>query len=394
MGDTVLVLNAGSSSVKFATYALGGPAGLVESLRGELEAIATRPRLRATDGQGRPVVDRAYPAADVSSRPQAIQQLSEFLKSQPATALRGIGHRVVHGGPHHVAPARVTPQALKELEALVPWAPLHQPACLDGIRTMASLDPGVPQVACFDTAFHQSMPELARRFALPDALYQEGVRRYGFHGLSYDFIAGHLARTFPTLAQGRVVVAHLGNGASMCALRAGRSVETSMGFSVLDGLPMGTRCGAMDPGVLLHLLGTKAMPLADVEHLLYRGAGLKGLSGVSSDMRDLLASDAPLARLAVDYFGYRVAHELGALAAVLGGLDGFVFTAGIGEHAAPVRAAVVERSSWLGLTLDAEANGRSALRISTPASAVQVLVVPTDEELVIARQTVSVLALA
>ena len=394
MGDTVWVLNAGSSSVKFSSYQLAEAGGLVQSLRGELEAIGTRPHLRATDVQGRPVVDKAYPVADVSSRPQAIQQLSAFLRSQPATTLRGIGHRVVHGGPHHAAPAKVTPELLMELEALVPWAPLHQPACLDGIRAMAALDPDVPQVACFDTAFHQSMPELARRFALPDGLYQEGVRRYGFHGLSYDFIAGHLARTAPTLAQGRVVVAHLGNGASMCALRAGHSVDTSMSFSVLDGLPMGTRCGALDPGVLLYLLGPKAMPLAEVDHLLYYGAGLKGLSGVSSDMRDLLASAAPLARLAVDYFSYRVARELGGLAAVLGGLDGLVFTGGIGEHAAAVRAAVVERSSWLGLALDAEANARSAPRISTPASAVEVLVVPTDEELVIARQTVSVLALA
>ncbi|MGO9829211.1 MAG: acetate/propionate family kinase [Myxococcaceae bacterium] len=393
MGDSVLVLNAGSSSVKFSTYQLGPSAALQRSLRGELEGIGTRPRLRATNAQGHSVADTSYPVADVFSRTAAIQQLSDFLRGQHATDICGVGHRVVHGGPHHAAPAEVTPLLLQELEALVPWAPLHQPACLDGIRAVAALDPGVRQVACFDTAFHQSMPELARRFALPDALYQQGVRRYGFHGLSYEYISSYLAEAFPPLAAGRVVVAHLGNGASMCALRAGHSVDTSMGFSVLDGLPMGTRCGAMDPGVLLYLLGPGGMSLQDVNQLLYYGAGLKGLSGLSSDMRDLLASEAPLARLAVEYFAYRVARELGALAAVLGGLDGLVFTAGIGEHAAAVRADVLRRSGWLGLVLDAEANARDAPRISTPASAVQVLVVPTDEELVIARHTVQVLGL-
>ncbi len=393
MGDSVLVLNAGSSSVKFSTYWLGPSGALERRLRGELEGIGTRPRLRAIDAQGRSVADTAYPVADVSSRAAAIQRLSDFLRGQHATDISGVGHRVVHGGPHHAAPAEVTPGLLQELEALVPWAPLHQPACLDGIRAVAALDPGVRQVACFDTAFHQAMPELARRFALPDALYQEGVRRYGFHGLSYEYISSHLAEVFPQLAAGRVVVAHLGNGASMCALRAGQSVDTTMGFSVLDGLPMGTRCGAMDPGVLLYLLGPRGMSLQDVNQLLYYGAGLKGLSGLSSDMRDLLASEAPLARLAVEYFAYRVARELGALAAVLGGLDGLVFTAGIGEHAAAVRADVLARSGWLGLLLDAEANARDAPRISTPASAAPVLVVPTDEELVIARHTVRVLGL-
>jgi len=393
MGDSVLVLNAGSSSVKFSTYVLRPAGALTRSLRGELEAIGTRPHLRAVDAEGRMVADASFPVADVSNRAEAIHKLSDFLRGQQATHIRAVGHRVVHGGPTHAAPAEVTPRLLEELQSLVPWAPLHQPACLDGIRAMAALDPGVRQVACFDTAFHQRMPELARRFALPDALYQQGVRRYGFHGLSYEYIARHLAEAAPRLAQGRVVVAHLGNGASMCALRAGHSVDTTMGFSVLDGLPMGTRCGAMDPGVLLYLLGPGGKSLQEVDTLLYYGAGLKGLSGVSSDMRDLLASEAPLAQLAVDYFAYRVAREMGALAAVLGGLDGLVFTGGIGEHGASVRATVVQRSAWLGLVLDAEANARSARRISTPNSAVDVQVVPTDEELVIARHTVSVLGL-
>ena len=393
MGDSVLVLNAGSSSVKFSTYRLGPAGALARSLRGELEGIGTRPHLQAADAEGRVVTDTAYPVPDVSTRAQAIQKLTDFLRGQQAAGIHAVGHRVVHGGPNHAAPAEVTPGLLEELQALVPWAPLHQPACLDGIRAMAALDPGVRQVACFDTAFHQHMPELARRFALPDAFYQQGVRRYGFHGLSYEFISSHLAAVAPRLAEGRVVVAHLGNGASMCALRAGQSVDTTMGFSVLDGLPMGTRCGAMDPGVLLYLLGPGGKSLQEVDALLYYGAGLKGLSGVSSDMRDLLGSEAPLARLAVDYFAYRVAREMGGLAAVLGGLDGLVFTGGIGEHAASVRAAVVQRSAWLGLVLDAEANARDAARISTSDSAVEVRVVPTDEELVIARHTVAVLGL-
>ena len=240
MGNSVLVLNAGSSSVKFSTYRLGPAGTLVRIFRGELEGIGTRPHLLAADAEGRVVADTVYPVADVSSRAQAIQCLGDFLKGQQATDISAVGHRVVHGGPSHAAPAVVTAGLLEELEALVPWAPLHQPACLDGIRAMAALDPGVPQVACFDTAFHQRMPELAHRFALPDSLFQQGVRRYGFHGLSYEYIAGHLAEAAPRLAQGRVVVAHLGNGASMCALQGGRSVDTTMGFSVLDGLPMGT----------------------------------------------------------------------------------------------------------------------------------------------------------
>ena len=393
MGDSMLVLNAGSSSVKFSTYRLAPAGALARNLRGELEGIGTRPHLRAADAEGRVVADAAYPVADVSTRAQAIQRLSDFLQGQQATGIHAVGHRVVHGGPRHAAPAEVTPGLLEELQALVPWAPLHQPACLDGIRAIAALDPGVRQVACFDTAFHQRMPELAQRFALPDSFYQQGVRRYGFHGLSYEYVASHLAEAAPRLAQGRVVVAHLGNGASMCALQAGHSVDTTMGFSVLDGLPMGTRCGAIDPGVLLYLLGPGGKSLKDVDQLLYDGAGLKGLSGVSSDMRDLLGSEAPLAHLAVDYFAYRVARELGALSAVLGGLDGLVFTAGIGEHAVAVRAAVVQRSAWLGLVLDEDANAQSAPRISTADSAVEVRVVPTDEELVIARHTVAVLGL-
>jgi acetate kinase len=394
MGDTVLVLNAGSSSLKFSTYALGSDGALAAGVDGQLDGIATHPRLRVTDALGAALTDTTYSPGEVSSHGQATARLGEFLQTQSLSArLRAVGHRVVHGGPRLAAPAAVTPALLAELEALVPLDPLHLPANLEGMRAVADFAPDIPQVACFDTAFHHRMPELATRFALPDALHQAGIRRYGFHGLSYEFIAGHLARTEPRLAAGRVVVAHLGNGASMCALRAGESVDTTMGFSVLDGLPMGTRCGALDPGVLLHLLDARGMSAKELEKLLYRESGLLGLSGVSGDMRDLLASELPGARLAVEFFVYRVARELGALAAVLGGLDGLVFTAGIGERAAAVRAGVVERSGWLGLTLDADANRRNATRISGTASRVEVLVVPTDEELVIARHTVAALGL-
>jgi acetate kinase len=391
---TVLVLNAGSSSLKFATYALGAGGALAAGLRGQLEGIGTRPRLRAGDGEGRSVVDETFAPTEVSTHREALGRLESVLERQPGTSeLRAVGHRVVHGGMHHTAPARVTEALLAELESLIPLAPLHQPASLEGIRALSTLQPELPQVACFDTAFHQGMPELAKRFALPEALYQQGIRRYGFHGLSYAFISQHLAETQPALAQGRVVVAHLGNGASLCALQGGVSVDTTMSFSVLDGLPMGTRCGAVDPGVLLYLLETKRLSVRELEALLYHQAGLQGLSGESSDMRDLLSSASPGARLAVEYFGYRVARELGALAAVLGGLEGLVFTAGIGENAAGVRARVVERSAWLGLALDAEANARNAECISSAASRVEVRVIPTDEELTIARQTVATLEL-
>jgi acetate kinase len=286
----------------------------------------------------------------------------------------------------HSKSARVTPELLAELEQLVRLAPLHQPHNLAPIKTALALNSALPQVACFDTAFHRSIPEVAQAFALPWGFHAEGVRRYGFHGLSYEYIATALRRQAPEIADGRVVVAHLGNGASLCALRDGVSVATTMGFTALDGLPMGTRCGELDPGVVLHLIRQKGMSPEEVEDLLYRRSGLLGLSGLSSDFRELLSSGDERARFAVTVFCYRVSRHVGSLAAALGGLDGLVFTAGVGENAASVRAEICRACAWLGLHLDDEANGRHGLRISTPKSQVQAYVIPTDENLMIARQ--------
>jgi acetate kinase len=292
---------------------------------------------------------------------------------------------VVHGGATYNAPVRIDETVLATLEGLVPLAPLHQPQELAAIRAVAQRWSGVPQIVCFDTAFHRDRPELAQMFALPRALHESGVRRYGFHGLSYEYIADTLPRVAPAIADGRVVVAHLGNGASLCAMRGRRSVDTTMSFSALDGVPMGTRVGDLDPAVVLYLQQARGMTLDDVQTMLYRRSGLLGVSGLSSDVRDLLASREPRARLALDLFAYRIAREVGALAVSLAGLDGLVFTAGIGEHAAPVRAAICEHLAWLGLALDVSANARHGPRISTAVSPVSTWVIPTDEERMIAR---------
>jgi acetate kinase len=296
-----------------------------------------------------------------------------------------LGHRVVHGGIRHSKPARVTPELLAELEELVPLAPLHEPHNLAPIRTAMEISPELPQVACFDTAFHRTAPELEQAFALPYTLYDEGVRRYGFHGLSYEYIASVLPERAPEIAEGRVIVAHLGNGCSACAMQARRSIATTMGFTALDGIPMGTRCGALDPGVLLHLLQQKAMTADALVDLLYRRSGMLGLSGVSSDFRELLASGEPRARFAIDFFCYNIARHIGSLAAALGGLDGLVFTAGVGENAAAIRNKICEACAWLGLELDAAANNQHQTRISTPNSRVAAFVIRTDENLMIAR---------
>ncbi|HZT19703.1 MAG TPA: acetate/propionate family kinase [Dongiaceae bacterium] len=301
--------------------------------------------------------------------------------------LDALGHRVVHGGMRHSRPARVTAALLGELESLVRLAPLHQPHNLAPIKTAMMLNPELPQVACFDTAFHRSVPEVAQAFAVPWELHEEGVRRYGFHGLSYEYIASALPTLAPEVADGRVVVAHLGNGASLCALRDRVSVATTMGFTALDGLPMGTRCGDLDPGVVLHLIREKGMTPDAVEELLYRRSGLLGVSGLSSDFRDLLASRDPRAKLAVELFCYRVNRHIGSLAAALGGVDGLVFTAGVGENAASVRAEICSGCAWLGLILDDRANERHGPCISTPESRVRAYVIPTDENVMIARQT-------
>ncbi|PWS36074.1 acetate kinase [Falsiroseomonas bella] len=384
----VAVVNAGSSSLKFSLYE--GDALL---LAGQVDGIGVRPGLKARDGAGAalavPDLAAAPPATPAEALLALLPWLRERLEGRPLLAL---GHRVVHGGPKHDRPCRVTPELLDELATLSPLAPLHQPHNLSPIRAAMERAPGVPQVACFDTAFHRTIPEVAQVFALPHEMTARGIRRYGFHGLSYEYIASVLPRLAPKLAQGRVVVAHLGNGASLCALQSGRSVATTMGFSALDGLPMGTRCGELDPAVVLHLMREDGLDIAGVEALLYRRSGMLGLSGLSSDFRDLLDSDEPRARFAIEVFIYRVARGIGSLAAALGGLDGIVFTAGVGENAAPIRAAVCEASRWLGVDLDIAANAAKAERISHDGSRVAVHVIPTDENLMIARHTRRVLA--
>ena len=391
MADTILVVNAGSSSIKFSLFALSGGRTLALASKGQIDGIGTQPHLRAKDAQGATLVDQKYAPAEVPDGPAALAQVGGWLGAHLGGEVpMAVGHRVVHGGPQFTAPRRVDDTVLAELERLVPLAPLHQPQSLQPIRALQARFPRTPQVVCFDTAFHRAHPEVADRYALPEALYQEGVRRYGFHGLSYEYIARSLPHAAPELAEGAVVVAHLGSGASMCAIRAGRPVDTTMGFTALDGLPMGTRCGQLDPGVLLYLLGEKGWSLKAVEHLLYHEAGLRGLSSLSNDVRDLLASDQPSARLALDYFVYRIARETGALAGAMGGIDGLVFTAGVGENSPDVRARVCTRLEWLGLRLDAAANRAGGPRISAPGCRVSAWVIPTDEERMIAEHTLEV----
>jgi acetate kinase len=373
----VLVLNAGSSSLKFAVF----PAteALAPSVHGLVDGIGIEPRLTVGGGQAERVQAHDHPGAfDVVAG-----WLERHLDGAVPAA---VGHRVVHGGWQFEGPARVDADVLAALTSLVPLAPLHQPQELAAIRSVAERWPDVPQVACFDTSFHRTRPELAQMFALPHDLFESGVRRYGFHGISYESIAGKLPAVAPEIADGRVVVAHLGNGASLCAMRGRRSVDTTMSFSALDGLPMGTRVGDLDPAVVLYLEQARGMTAEEVTTLLYTKSGLLGLSGVSSDVRVLSKSPDPRARLALDYFAYRVARETGALAVSLGGLDALVFTAGIGEHAADVRAAVCGHLGWLGVTIDPAANGRHGPRISTLDSAVSAWVIPTDEERAIAHE--------
>lgn len=391
MADTLLVVNAGSSSIKFSLFETDGRSALEQASRGQMDGIGTQPRLRAQDARGAVLTDETCSAGEVPDAAAAMARVGGWLRSHlGGTPPVAIGHRVVHGGPDHASPALVDDALLAALDRLVPLAPLHQPQNLGPIRALRARFPATPQVACFDTAFHRGHPEVADRYALPEALYLEGVRRYGFHGISYEYIARTLPRLAPELAQGAVVVAHLGNGASMCAMRDGRSVDSTMGFTALDGLAMGTRCGQLDPGVLLYLLAEKGWSARDLEHLLYHEAGLRGLSGLSNDVRDLLASGAPGARLALDYFVYRAGRELGSLAAALGGLDALVLTAGIGENSPEIRARICARAAWLGVRLDEAANAARGPRISTSDSRVSVWVIPTDEERMIAEHTLDV----
>jgi acetate kinase len=372
----LLVLNAGSSSLKFSVF----PAdeSLRPSVHGLVGGIGIHPRFTVGGGTSETVT-----AVDHHGAFNAVAAwLERHLNDARPVA---VGHRIVHGGWQYDRPVRVDGAVLAVLDSLVPLAPLHQPQELAAIRAVAERWSDVPQFVCFDTAFHRGRPEIAQMFALPMSLYESGIRRYGFHGISYEAIAEMLPDVAPEIAEGRVVVAHLGSGASLCAMRARRSVDTTMSFSALDGLPMGTRVGDLDPAVVLYLEQARGMTADEVQTLLYTRSGLLGLSGVSSDVRDLVASREPRARLALDYFAYRVAREVGALAVSLGGLDALVFTAGIGEHAAPIRAAVCEHLSWLGLALDAAANERHGPRISIPGCAVSAWVIPTDEERMIAR---------
>jgi acetate kinase len=392
--DAILVVNAGSSSVKFQIFGLA-TAGVPHRLvKGQMDGIGTRPRLRAAASDGSSLIDKTYLPQEIPDAPAAIGATADWLRETQRFRLLAVGHRVVHGGPLYDRPVIVDQNVLKRLEQYNSLAPLHQPNNLAPIRSLLARRPELTQVACFDTAFHRTHPAVADRYAIPERFYQEGVRRYGFHGLSYEYVAGQLREVAPEIAAKRVIVAHLGSGASMCALFGGKSVESTMGFTALDGLPMGTRPGQIDPGVLLYLLTEKGMAPEDLEELLYRESGLKGLSGISNDMRELESSDNPAAKLAIDYFVYRIGLNAGLLAAALGGLDGFVFTAGIGENSATIRARVVERLAWLGISLDSAANKAGNGRISQAQSKAPVFVVPTDEELMIARHTVALLSLS
>lgn len=397
MSGVVLVVNSGSSSVKLSAFEATTGADPALVFRGTVDRIGSAPVMTFTTPAGPPVTE-ALPGDGAGADHAAVLRHLVGWTEAHVGGRRPVvvGHRVVHGGTDFDRPVVVDAAVLDALDRLARLAPLHQPHNLAAIRAVAALDPALPQVACFDTAFHHAAPTVAQRFALPRELHDGGIRRYGFHGLSYEYVAGRLRERAPSLAGGRIVVAHLGSGASLCAMRDGRSVETTMGFTALDGLPMGTRCGALDPGVVLHLLTAGGLSPAEVEDLLYRRSGLLGVSALSADMRVLLASRDPRAVEAVELFVYRIARETGALAAALGGFDGLVFTGGIGAHAPEIRRAVCERCRWLGVALDEAANagatGGADRLISTPSSAVAVWTIPTNEELTIARHSVATVA--
>ncbi|HEX5873742.1 MAG TPA: acetate/propionate family kinase [Pyrinomonadaceae bacterium] len=392
MNNYALVLNAGSSSLKFCLFERPAGEGWRMAARGQIEGIGTAPRLCVKDTNGEKLADQDVSVGDGH---QAVEALAAWLRSRYGGAsVLGIGHRVVHGGSRFTGPTILNDRVLTELYDLVPLAPLHQPYNLAAIEAAFKRLPGVPQVACFDTSFHRGQPAVAELIPLPRELRQAGIQRYGFHGLSYEYIASVLPQVSTKIARSRVIVAHLGSGASLCALKDGRSVDSTLGFTALDGLCMGTRPGALDPGVVLHLFQGLKLSVAEVENLLYKKSGLIGISGISNDMRDLLGRTEPEACLAVDYFVYRVAKEIGALAAVLGGLDGLVFTAGIGENSPEIRQRICKACNWLGLELDESANRNHGPEISTSRSQVSAWVIPTNEELMIARHTGALLGLA
>jgi acetate kinase len=394
MDDYAIVINAGSSSLKFCIYQRPERGGWRLDSRGQIEGIGSSPRLRVSDGQGNGLADSPLDRHTVRDGSTALDAVAAWLRSQYGQSrVLAVGHRVVHGGARFTGPVLVTPEVVQELRALIPLAPLHQPFNVAAIEAVAVALPDVPQVACFDTSFHRGRPEVTEIVPLPKHIRDAGVQRYGFHGLSYEYIASVLPQAAPDVSEGRVIVAHLGSGASMCAMKERRCVDTTLGFTALDGLCMGTRPGALDPGVMLHLFQGLGLDGSAVETMLYKKSGLLGISGISNDMRVLLTSPEPAARLAVDYFVYRAAKEIGALASVLGGIDALVFTAGIGENSPEIRRRICQASAWLGIELDPEANGAAGPRISSAGSRVSAWVVPTNEELIIARHTASVLGL-
>jgi acetate kinase len=390
--DTILVVNAGSSSVKFRVFETAPGKPLKQLVSGQIDGIGVRPKLRATGASGETLIDRGYDAKDMPDVVTAMRTAGAWLQNEQNLHFVAIGHRVVHGGPQYDRPTLVNQKVFDDLERYVPLAPLHQPNNLAPIRILLERFPQMPQVACFDTAFHRGHSEIADRYAIPERFYAEGVRRYGFHGLSYEYVADRLRELVPDRSNGKFVVAHLGSGASMCAIANGRSVESTMGFTALDGLPMGTRPGQIDPGVVLYLISEKGMSPSAVQDFLYKECGLKGLSGISNDVRELLESAEPSAALALDHFVYRIGLYAGYLAASLGGIDGFVFTAGIGERSAELRSRIAEKLGWLGAELDAEANAKGALCISRAGSKLGIYVVPTNEELMIARHTLAAIS--
>ena len=390
--DSILVANAGSSSVKFQIFGIDAGGRLTRQVKGQMDGVGSQPRLHVAAVDGTVMVDRTYESEAVADVAGALSTAGAWLRDELKIDPIAIGHRVVHGGPDYDKPVRVDRHVLARLERYVSLAPLHQPYNLAPIRSVLARRPELPQVACFDTAFHRGHDAVADHYAIPVELHAEGIRRYGFHGLSYEYIASILPEIAPAIAGKRIIVAHLGSGASMCGINGGRSVESSLGFTALDGLAMGTRCGQIDPGFVLYLISEKGMSPGDVQDFLYKECGLRGLSGISNDMRQLEASDDPRAAFAIDYFTYRASLFAGMLAAALQGMDGLVFTAGVGENSVRVRSAIAEKLAWLGISIDPEANAKHARLISRPESRVAVYVLPTDEELMIARHTLSLLS--
>ena len=387
--ERIAVINAGSSSIKFALFEEEETQRLL--FRGQIENIGLAPKLTVEDPEGNKLAENEWRADELDHRSATEVILQTSLELLGGKSVAGVGHRVVHGGTQFTEPALVTKDVIAALKKLSPLAPLHQPHNIAPIEAIQAAAPHIPQVACFDTAFHQAQPRIAQTFALPRELTDSGVRRYGFHGLSYEFVSRRLGEVAPDYGHKRIAIAHLGNGASLCGIHEGRSVATTMGFTAVEGLMMGTRCGSLDPGVLIYLMDERKMDARAIEKLIYKESGLLGVSGISSDMRTLRSSEDPRAREAIDLFIYRIVREIGSLSAALGGLDGLVFTGGIGQRDAKTRREVVEGCAWLGAVLDGAANDRGDERIDAKSSKLPIWVLPTNEEGVIARHTAALL---